>query len=292
LRGAYAVRGGAADTDSVVFSRPLTMPFSGIGPDSVNPAAPWAPMLNDSNPAPRRILVYGMPGSSSKTFDWRVAPRSAVFSPPAVVAVCVNPDTNVNATKLLHQQNVGNLPFVHALWLNLATCSPTSVVARSVAGPLQFALGAVHWGINLLAPSPLSATNATIVDGLGGTTGGLHSEFGPEQVDTVVLAFVVQPKDVQVNQTHDTVVVRATNQVTGATVANVTVVLTAVNNNGQPAGLEGDTTQVTDYSGLATFTDWSEMKTGGYVLIATGSVGGRSAIFVVQSTSTRFNVRP
>lgn len=291
-RGAYAVRGGTADTDSVVFSRPLAAPFSGIGPDSVDAAAPWAAMLHDSNPAPRRILVYGMPGTSSQTFDWRMVPRNAVFSPPAIVSVCLNPDISANATKLLHQQNVGELPFVHALWLDLATCSPTSV-ALSGSGPLQFALGAAHWGMNLLAPTPLSATGTTIVDGLGGTTGGLHSEFGPERTDTVALAFVVQPSDVQVNSIiTPPVQVRATNPTTGATVANVTITMTSVNNNGTPADLLGDTTEVTGYDGIATFANLSEIKTGGYVLVAIGSVGGRAAIFVLQATSARFNVRP
>ncbi len=289
-RGAYAVRGGHADTDSVVFSRPLTAPFSGIGPDTVNAAAPWAPMLVDSNPPPRRILVYGMPGSTSQTFDWRVVPRSTVFSPPAVVAVCVDPD--LNATSLLHEQNIGLLPFRHALWLDLATCSPTSA-ARLVAGPLQFAFGVARWGMNLLAPSPLSATDPTIVDGLGGLTGGVHSEFGTERTDTVTLTFSVQPTDVRVNRIiTPPVVVKATHTSTGAVVANVSVTISAFNNNGTPAVLLGTLTQITNAAGLATFADLSETKTGGYLLTAAGTVGGRPAIFVIQATSVRFNVRP
>jgi len=289
--GAYAVRGGTADTNFVVFSRPLTSPFSGIGPDSVNPAAPWAGMLS-GNAAPRRILVYGMPGSFPQTFDWRVVPRSTTFSPPAVVAVCLDPDASGNQTSLLHEQNVGLLPFVHALWLNLATCSPTSA-SLSLGGPLQFALGAARWGASLLAPATLSATNATIVDGLGGTTGGIHSEFGVEPVDTLTLTFVVQPSDVQVNQIiSPPVVVQATHATTGSTVANVAITLSALNNNGTPAVLNGTLTQVTDFSGRATFADLSETKTGGYLLVASGSVGGRPAILVQQTTSARFNVRP
>jgi len=290
--GAYAVRGGAADANAVVFNRPLASPFSGIGPDSVNPAAPWAGMLTDSNPAPRRILVYGMPGSFPQTFDWRVVPRSTVFAPPAVVSVCVNPDITANATSLLHEQNVGLLPFVHAQWLDLLTCSPTAV-GLSATGPLQFALGAAHWGMSLFAPAPLSATNATIVDGLGGTTGGIHSEFGVEPAATVTLTFVVQPSDVRVNDSiTPSVVVQATNATTGSTVANVAITLSAFNNNGTPAQLNGTLTRVTDYAGRATFDDLSETKTGGYLLVASGSVGGRPAIVVSQAVSARFNVRP
>lgn len=289
--GAYAVRGGAADPNFVVFSRPLASPFSGVGPDSLSASAPWAGMLS-GNPAPRRILVYGMPGSFPRTFDWRVVPRSTVFSPAVVVGVCVNPDTSANATALLHEQNVGLLPFVHALWMDLGTCSPTAV-SLSAAGPLQFALGAARLGMSLFAPSPLSATNATIVDGLGGTTGGIHSEFGVEPADTLTLTFIVQPSDVQVNQIiTPAVVVQATHATTGSTVANVAITFTAVNNNGVPAVLQGTLTQTTNSSGLATFANLSETKTGGYVLIASGSVGGRPAIFVPQATSARFNVRP
>ena len=292
LHGAYAVRGGAADFDSVVFSRPLANPFSGIGPDSLSASAPWAGMLTDSNPAPHRILVYGMPGSTSQTYDWRVVPRSTLFSPPAVVAVCVNPDAGAGLTSLLHEEHIGLLPFVHALWLDLLTCSPTSA-ARSVAGPLQFALGAARWGISLFAPGPLSATNAAIVDGLGGTTGGIRSEFGVEPADTLRLTFVVQPTDVTVDSViKPPVVVQATNATTGSTVANVAITLSAVNNNGTPAVLQGTLTQTTNSSGLATFSNLSETKTGGYVLTASGTVGGRPSIFVLQATSARFNVKP
>jgi len=289
--GAYAVRGGAADTNFVVFSRPLAHPFSGVGPDAANASAVWAAMLADSNPAPRRILLYGIPGSFPQTFDWRVVPRRAVFSPPAVVSVCA--DTGgANATSLLHEQNVGLLPFVNAQWMNLATCSQTSA-SLSASGPLQFALGAARWGMSLFAPAPLSATNATIIDGLAGSTGGIHSEFGIEPVDTLTLTFVVQPTDVQVNQViTPPVVVQATHATTGSTVANVTISLTAINNNGTPAVLNGMVPQVTDYSGKATFSTLSETKTGGYVLVASGSVGGRPSIIVPNGTSARFNVRP
>jgi hypothetical protein len=289
--GAYAVRGGATDGDTVVFSRPTTAPFSGIGPDSVNAMAPWAPMLSGDS-APRRILVYGVPGSSPQSFDWRVVPRRAAFSPPAVIGVCLNPDLSANATSLMHEQSVGLLPFVHAQWLDLETCSPTSAF-RSVATPLQYALGAARWGLGLFAPRPLSATNATIIDGLGGTTGGIHSEFGVERVDTVTLTFTVQPTDIHLGQIiTPPVVVRATHASTGSAVANVAITLTAGPNNGRPAHLLGTLTQVTDAAGLATFANLSETKPGAYILNASGTVGGRPAIVVLSVSSTRFHVRP
>ncbi len=285
--GAYAVRGAAADTDLVVFSRGR---FSGVGPSASDSLAPWSPMLA-SDSAPNRILVYGMPGSSSQTFDWRVVPRSTTFSPPVVVSVCA--DTGgANVTSLLHEQNVGLLPFINAQWMNLATCSPTSA-SLPVTGPLQLAAGAVHWGVSLFAPATAMGADTTVVDGLSGTTSGIHSEFGLEAVDTLTLTFVVQPSDVQVNQIiTPPVVVQATHATTGAPVANVAVTLSAVNNNGTPAVLNGTLTQVTDYTGRATFADLSETKAGGYALVATGVVGGRPAIVVPADTSARFNVHP
>jgi hypothetical protein len=72
----------------------------------------------------------------------------------------------------------------------------------------------------------------------------------------------------------------------------VSVTLGSIDNNGVPQLLSGTLTQVTNGSGIATFGDLSQSKTGGYALTATGSVNGRAAIVVVQGTSARFNVHP
>lgn len=291
LHGAYAVRGGATDPDTaVVFSRPLASPFSGIAPPGAATcvgclgSTTWPVMLGGT-----RALVYGLPGSTSKTYDWRIVPRSATFTPPAVVGVCVDPFAQT--TSLVHEQNVGLLPFVNALFMNLGTCSP--VATASTAGPLQFARGIVRRGLDLFGPRTLSASGSVFIDGLGGTTGGIHSEFGEEKTDTVTVTFTVQPSDVRVNQIiAPPVVIQATHASTGAAVANVSISLAAFNNNGTPAVLLGTLTQVTNAAGFATFADLSETKTGGYLLTASGSVGGRPAIFVLPVSSTRFNVRP
>jgi len=286
LHGAFAVRGGTTDPlAEVVLSRPLDSPFSGVAPPQ---ASTWPGILT-SNPAPRRILVYGQPGSSPQTYDWRVVPRSTVFAPEVVVGVCLDPFDR--ATSLLHEEHVGLLPFVNVTFLDVATCSP--VASRSSAWPLQFARRLVRWGTNVLGPRPLSAGSALLTGGLGGSTGGLRSDFGAQQVDTVRLAFVVQPSDVDVGQViTPAIVVQARDAVTGAPVPNVSVTLTAVDNNGVPAALGGTLTQVTNADGLATFGDLTQSKTGGYVLTVAGSVGGRPAIAVPQARSARFNVRP
>lgn len=284
LRGAYAVRGGATDPLSApVFSRPLTAPFSGVAPSGSNT---WATILS-SNPAPARVLVYGMPGSQPQTYDWRVVPRSTVFSPPAVVGLCI--DADVSTTSLLHEEHVGLLPFVDAGFLNPATCSPFATQSWS----MQVASRLARWGIDFLGPRPLAASGVMNPGGLGGSTGGIGSEFGPEVVNTVTLTFVVQPTDVTVNQViTPAVVVQATAIGTSTPVPNVIITLAAIDNNGVPAVLQGTLTDTTDASGNVTFSDLSETKPGGYRLTATGSVIGRPGIAVPTVSSVRFNVRP
>ena len=286
LHGAYAIRGGATDPlTAVVLSRPLDAPFSGVAPPS---SSTWPGVLA-GNPVPRRILVYGRPGSHPQTYDWRIVPRSTVFAPEVVVGVCVDPFAK--ATSLLHEEHFGLLPYVNVPFLDLSTCSP--VASRPSAWPLQFARSLAGWGTAVLGPRPLSAGSALVVGGLGGSTGGIRSEFGDQQVDTVLLAFTVQPSDVQVGQViRPAIVVRATDAVTGTPVPNVSVTLAAVDNNGVPALLGGTLTQVTNAAGLATFGDVTQVKTGAYVLTAVGSVGGRPAIAVAEVRSARFNVRP
>ena len=285
LHGGYAVRGGATDPQaSPVLNRPYTAPFSGIAPPGLTT---WPQMLS-GNPAPSRILVYGKPGSRPQSYDWKVVPRTTTFSPPAQVAVCV--DATTNGTDLLHEENVGILPFLDAPWLNPATCSSvatagswSATLARRVAG----------WGIDLLGPKALWAHGLMNPGGLGGSTGGIHSEFGPERVDTVQLTFVVQPTDVSAGQIISPAVqVLATAPGTNDPVPQVVITVGSFDNNGTPAVLGGTLSQTTNAAGIATFGDLTESKTGGYLLTAVGGVIGRSAIGVPQVRSVRFNVRP
>lgn len=233
LHGAYGVRGGASDPDTaVLFSRPLTAPFSGIAPP---PGTTWPGMLA-GDPAPNRILAYGRPGSSPDSYDWRVVPRSTVFSPGVIVGVCLDPFANT--TSLVHESSVGLLTFVNAQFMDLSSCSPLAL-ARPASAPLELARGLARWGSRLFGPEQLSA-KPVFVDGLGGSTGGIHSEFGPERVDTVTLSFTGQPSNARVGQViSPPVVVQATHASTGSPVANVTITLTAVNSNGVPAVLQG-----------------------------------------------------
>src|SRR6266568_2413974 len=97
--GGYDVRGGASDLAGPVFSRPVPGSFSGVAPSGSNT---WPGILS-GNVAPKRIFVYGEPGFLPHTYDWRVIPRTTVFSPVAVVGVCL--DANSNATSLLHENN-------------------------------------------------------------------------------------------------------------------------------------------------------------------------------------------
>ena len=286
--GAYAVRGGATDPLSApVFSRPLTAPFSGIAPSGLNT---WPDVLSD-NPPPARVLVYGMPGSQPQTYEWRVVPRSSEFSPPVIVGLCI--DANLSTTSLVHEEHVGLLPFVEVAFLNPATNPATCSPFATQSWGMQVASRLARWGIDFLGPRPLSASVLLNPGGLGGSSGGIKSEFGPQVVSTVTLTFVVQPTDVTVDSViTPPVVVRATAAGDTTSVPNVIITLAAVDNNGVPAVLQGTLTDTTDASGTVTFDDLSETKTGGYRLTASGSVIGRPRIAVPAVGSTRFNVRP
>ena len=289
LDGGYEVRGGPFDLPDEVLSRPFDAPFSGIAPCTSASCGTfpqtWAGVLSGS-PDPKRVLVYGAPGLTPNTYDWRVVPRSTQFSPAVFVGICLSATATENATSLIHEEHVGLLPFADVDFLPV--CS--GFASQSWTSQLSSRLA--RWGLDLLG-RPLSATTSLNPGGLAGSTGSLRSEFGPEEADTVRLKFEKQPSDISVGDAiFPPVVISARNATTGSPVANVTVTLVAVNNNGEPAILLGTTTRTTGYDGLVTFDDLSQTKTGAYRLVASGSVGGRPAIVVPTITSKKFNVRP
>jgi hypothetical protein len=270
--GGFGVRGAATDgaTDPVL-SRGS---FSGIGPQL---GATWATTLNGG-----RVAFYGRPGSTAQTYDWKVLPRNASFSPPVVVGVCI--DNTVETTGLLHEEHVGLLTFASAYFLDPEFCS--GVASRSAVSAFTRQLAA------LFLPRPLVASGLT--RGIGGSSGGIGSEFGVEDVPTAALTFTIQPpSSVTVGQTF-TVQVRATNPVTGNPVPGTQVSIIVVNNNGVPKTLLGTLNQTTTNAGLATFGDlkFDAGSTGGFRLVVGGNVLGRSAISVGQATSTKVNVKP
>lgn len=271
--GGLGVRGGATDpaTDPVL-SRGS---FSGVAPRALTT---WATTTGGA-----RVVFYGRPGSTSQTYDWKVLPRNASFSPPVVVGVCV--DLTTATTGLMHEEHVGLLPFTPAYFLDPEFCA-SSVSSASALSRFTQQLA------QLFLPRPLSAAGAT--RGIGGSSGGIGSEFGVQDVPNVSLAFTVQPPTtVTVGQTFS-LQVRATDPLTGATVPATLISIVAVNNNGVPKTLLGTQTQTTNNAGLATFGDlrFDAGSTGGFRLVVGGSVIERLAIKVGQATSTKVNVKP
>ncbi|HEV8399663.1 MAG TPA: hypothetical protein VGQ18_07460 [Gemmatimonadales bacterium] len=273
--GGLGVRGGATDpTVDPVNSRDL---FSGVAPPS---GVTWATMLS-GNPAPSRLLVYGRPSAIAQHYDWKVLPRNTTFNPNAIVGVCV--DVNAATTSMLNEEHVGILTFADAYFLNPATCS-------------SFSFKSASWGERLayiFLPKALSASTVN-PGGIGGSTGGIGSDFGLNNIATVTLTFTVQPPATVTVGEPFTVQVRATDPGTGATVGGVRISIVANNNNGVPKELLGTTTLTTSNSGVATFTDlsFSDGSTGGYRLLASGGVTGRDAIGVNQAISTKVNAKP
>ena len=288
--GAFGVRPGSGTdlTDATpVLSRPVSAPFSGVGPSS----GAWAATLSSN--APARVLLYGRPGSTSTSYNWKALPRGATFTPPVVVAVCVNSATET--TTVLNEDNVTLLPFVDAPFLVPGTCSPTSTALLDSNGPATLARSLIRMGASLFRTRALWAA-ALSPGGLGGTIGGLHSEYGPSEIDHVKLAFKQQPTSTTVftKITPAVTVVDTAFLATGVkkSIPNVTITITAVNNNGKTVVLGGLTTKVTDGTGLTTFDGLTLSKSGGYQLVASGAVGGRSAIPVPQAASVKFNIAP
>jgi hypothetical protein len=277
--GGLGVRGGSADPATApVLSRGS---FSGVAPQL---GGAWATMLG-GNPAPARIALYGRPGSTPQTYDWKVLPRNATFSPPAIVGVCVDP--NAATTAMLHEEHVGLLTFSDAYFLDPVSC--VSLASRTAGGLTDWTQRLEQ----LFLPRTLAASTITR-GGIGGSTGGIGSEFGLDNVPTVTTAFTIQPPaTVTVGQVFS-LQIRATDPITGASVGGVRVAIIAVNNNGVPKNLLGTTSQTTTNAGLATFTDlrFDAGSTGGFRLVVGGDVLGRPAIGVGQATSTKINAKP
>ena len=288
--GGYAVRGGATDPSLNVLSRPLDHPFSGIAPAGTTT---WPQMLSGNDP-PARILVYGRPGSTNLTYDWKVVPRSAAFSPPAIVGVCIDKETV--PTSLLHEEHVGLLRFVDAAFLISGVCSPTAL--QSSAWPLRVARSFMRWGADLFAPRSLSASSTVDPGGLGGSTGGIRSVFGPQEIPPVDLTLLSQPADATVNipipsTTGGSFVVQES--AGGQGIPGTLITLQALDNNGANVQLScpgGCIEREADADGFVDFGNPTLNKTGGYRFVASGSVAGRPGITVNPTTSVRFNVRP
>ena len=295
--GAYQVRGTAATgLTAPVYNRPYSSPFSVVAPAA---GSDWAQTLA-GNPAPGRILVYGRAGSNPFAYDWKVIPRPTTFSPQLVVGVCV--DAGTNASSMLNEQNVGLLTFVLVSTdLLPPTCSP-QVALRRGFGPLRLARHLAHSLFDVQSAWAYSG-------GVGGSTGGIHSEFNALALFGVTVAFVLQPpSNVTVCSTPPcgtgfSTSVSATSATPAGTftVGGTTLHLVGLNNNGTPTQVvqcvgsvcTNDPVATTDNSGVATFSGLFVTKTGAIKFVTTsGSVNGRPAIAVGSATSNKTNVNP
>ena len=295
--GAFQVRGTAANgATAPVRNRPYATPFSVVAPPA---GSDWGTTLQ-TDPSPRRILIYGRAGSNPYSYNWKVVPRNAVFDPQVVVGVCADPAAN--ATSMLNEEHVGMLTFVLVgVDLLPADCAPT-VAARQAAWPVRLARRAQ----SLFQVTPLWAYTS---GGIGGSTGGIRSEFSALELFGVSVSFVTQPpSNVTVCATPPcgpgfSTTVRATSATPAGTftVGGTTLHLVGLNNNGTPTELNqcignvctNDPVATTDNAGIATFTGLSVTKTGALKLVVTnGAVSGRAAIPVGSATSNKMNVKP
>ncbi|HET9708043.1 MAG TPA: hypothetical protein VFP39_07050 [Gemmatimonadales bacterium] len=303
--GAFGVRGGVSDPTGPVLARLDS--YSGVAPSSGS----WSSALVGN--AIARVLLYGrpsvgQPGVDPNTFyNWRAVARNTTFSPPVIVGVCIDPNTNAfgdqkAVVRKQDQAGVAFLPFADAAFLIPGTtCTGPVSLRQGFMGTL--AQGIFTLGNSFLGPKPLSATRMMNPGGLAGATGGIHTDYGPDEVDSVFLSFVIQPHDANVctaaagsgcsgNQTVSPVKVLATWK--GFPVGGVRITVVPVNNNGTPAEIRGDSTLVTGEDGTVTYTNLGLTKPGGYALLTNAELVEQrsSQIVIPHVTSTKFNVRP
>ena len=305
--GAFGVRGGAADPTTALVAR--LDAYSGVGPPT---GSSWSTILAGNTIA--RVLLYGrpsiaQPGVDPNTFyNWRAVARNTTFSPAVIVGVCIDPNTNAFGDKKAvvrkqDQVGVSFLPFADAAFLIPGTsCSggPTGL-RQGFMGTL--AQGIFNLGTSFLGPKSLSASRMLNPGGLAGATGGIHTDYGPDEVDSVFLSFVIQPHDARVcsvpagsgcsgNQTISPVTIVA--KWRGIPVGGVSITVVPVNNNGTPGEIRGDSTLVTGENGTVTYTNLGLTKPGGYALVTNAElVEQRSdSIVIPHVTSIKFNVRP
>lgn len=315
--GAFEVRGGPSDPTTDPVAARLDR-YSAVAPPKF---VSWAQdMDTTANPAPKRVLFYGRPslrdddrGIDPITFyNWRVVPRNTVFKLTVIVGLCIDPNTNAfGDTKAMvrKQDQVGAsfLPFEDAYFLIPGSEPSSNCTEHHLAGILspltQVAAGFFKLGADLFGPAPLHASALLNPGGLAGSTGGIHTDYGPEKVDSVILTFVQQPHDARVctvavdsgctgKQTISPVKVLATFH--GFPVGGVQITVVPVNNNGTPAEMRGDSTLITGEDGTVTYTNLGLTKTGGYALLTNAElVEQRSdSIVIPHVTSTKFNIRP
>lgn len=304
--GAFGVRGGATDPADAIVAR--LDAYSGVGPPT---GGSWASILA-GNTIPR-VLLYGRPSTAQPGIDpntfynWRAVARNTTFTPAVIVGVCIDPNTNAfgdqkAVVRKQDQVGVAFLPFADAAFLVPGT-SCTDHTA-SLQGPMgMLAQGIFTFGTTLLGPKPLAATSLMNPGGLAGSTGGIHTDYGPDEVDSVFLSFVTQPHDAKIcsapvgsgcsgNQTISPVKVLALWK--GTPVGGVRVTVVPVNNNGTPVEMRGDSTLVTGEDGTVTYTNLGLTKPGGYALQTNAElVEQRSSQIVIPHViSIKFNARP
>ncbi len=254
--GAYFVR-GVPDTATApavgniaALNEPPVDPAGGnvsaIAPPS---GSTWSAVLG------QQVLFFGEPVENS--YDWKVLPRDATFSPFARVALCqgVNGGGQDYAdVDMVHQLGVGVIGFIDADGL-CGTLPPFAALhGRGVLGRLA-RLGRSVGGF--LSPEPLHASLAVALS-RGGTAGGAKGdEFTFRNTETVDLAVSVGdlgPKNtVKLHTGLFSVTVVVTTSDTDEPVGGINVRLSVSNNNGTPTNIY-EVIDPSTYTGPCTLT--------------------------------------
>lgn len=247
---------------------------------------PFPATAEDGVGAPVAINTNEIGAPSYNAFELGTVPAGAEAGNSLRVGLCVSAGTLTGDVNL----------FFHSDAIQVNT-SPS------------FCTGTIS-GLSSLAPqswfsrlASVFAPKALVAQDFDFKLGGLPSGWSPFHSGSLKpsntnLGFLTAPADGFVNVIQGNVVVAVTVPSTdpkapsGTTVpapAGIQVTLKIAGNNGAPAtfSANGQTgksvTAVTTTGGIATFTDFSVSKAGGYLATVTGSLGGFAA---TQSTTT------
>jgi hypothetical protein len=296
--GAYEVRGSTSDALAVLSFPTGAFPrISGLTPAT----ASWSGVLHETT------LIYGLPvagtnGPDPDQYEWKTIRPNVTFQtadggPGLIVGLCNTSD--VGDQDLMTETQVGYLAFVQSPPACSATFAQLNTTwERQLVDALQ------HVGSRLFGPEPAYAATMFFTTSIGGTAKGGKSIYSKKKLDTstnaVQFTFVVQPTDVGVNKVMSpNVQILATSG--SDPVADVTLTISGVTNNGTPTQVKCGTPSVTPctvttaYGGIATIQNLIITKTGALQLVVTGaSITDRPAItgFGLGKNSKKVNVRP
>ena len=306
--GGFEVRGGSLTDDAAAVSVDgawgLEPPLELTGADPVR--LTWDQITTmsvrfspASNPVNKRLLAYGAPAANptdpdystealvSNIFDWSTIP-TATFSPGAVVGTCLT-DNLAQQYLIQHHAADDNGEIIPSATPSFCQSALTSGRNGSFS-----ALALARRVLHFFRPEPLMAV-AVGTRPPGGSVGALspNAAVNPGTISLLFQGTVADGRTNQVLKFTDNLPVSVKVTPAGSTkMDGVRVLLIATSNLGATVVASGN--EVATQDGVATFTNLTINKAGGYRLIATIAgfgQNGNGGFQFSNITSNGFNLK-